>query len=631
MSLGYIVYNGKGSVTKVSPCLCRVAGLDDGAEGQRLSEILDARGEGALRGMDCPGVRGVSLLCRNGEVLRCMASVCPLDSEERSYIAELFLNDRFEEKSLEDDRHLQFLATVSHELRVPLNGIIGFTTLLENSRLDRDQRRLVERLQSSNYLLKGLIKDIIEYTRIRSAEVDLVNEAVQVDSFLSELVGLFVEQAKAKDLELSCATDERIPPQVSLPRLRVMQVLSNLLSNAIKFTEAGSVRVEASLCAADREDRIAFEVVDTGPGIAEGEQAEVFRPFGQSKASGVMRTEGSGLGLAISKGLVELMGGSLEYAPGDPCGSVFRFSIPFGEAEPDAVAEQAKPEPVVEPLPGASAEPKPDRILIVEDNHLNADIISHFMREFGYRIDWVDNGRKAVDAYEDGKYALILMDIMLPEMNGYEATEKIMEKKDPALSLPVVGVTAKVFRADHQRCMDAGMVDVVHKPIDFQRLRQVLARHLGIRGGLDSEGTRAKAGPEGEEAERPESEWPGSPPRRGGVLDRDMLEAYLARMCSSEEEKAEQMEGFVRAIEEQLGRLRKAMDRQDSSEIERLAHLLKGSLGLIGAWDMQDLALGAEGSAARAGDSFRPTHWMILLESSFHELKHRLASLGYSA
>ncbi|MEM9159527.1 MAG: response regulator, partial [Verrucomicrobiota bacterium] len=377
--------------------------------------------------------------------------------------------------------------------------------------------------------------------------------------------------------------------------------------------DSGRVVVRARLEAS----ALVFEVEDTGMGISAHDEKMIFEPFRQAKTSGFKRNEGSGLGLAISKRLARLMSGDLKYAKSITGGSLFQFRMPMVEAERvgQEVVDESK---TATEVSGVARSGK--RILVVEDNQLNADIISHFLRDYGFEFEVVDDGRKAINAYEDGKYDLILMDIMLPEVNGYEATEAILKKKADKVALPIVGVTAKVFRDDRQRCLDSGMVEVIHKPVDFDLLRSTLDRFL-----FSSESR------EGMEAYLFESNpnVSNAPMKKCGVVELRILSEYLDRMGAESGKKAV-IDKYLISVSGMLNELQESADREDHSEFERLAHSIKGSAGLVGAWDLQDMAKGAEMAASASGDSFRPGHWVTLVRESFKLVERKIYSFSPS-
>ncbi len=513
-----------------------------------------------------------------------------------------------------DTASLNFLTTVSHELRVSLNGVIGFSNLLASGELGAEQRETLGKLQSCNLLLKGLVNDILEYSRVVTSNLEMALESVRVAAFAREVCSLFSERAKRKglELELHCSVPE--DRRVELPKIRVTQVLSNLISNAIKFTDAGSVSLR---CAIDG-DALRFEVEDSGRGIPLAQSGKIFRPFVQlSSRAGAQ--EGSGLGLAISKSLAERMGGRLGLERSSASGSVFVFSLPIkrpASAEPQPSALDRAAPGGEAPAPEAGPRP-PRRVLVVEDNQLNADILRHFLRDYGVAFDVVDTGRLAVDTYSDGKYDLILMDVMLPELNGYEATEQILAASKRQPPVPIIGVTAKVFRRDQRRCIECGMVDVVHKPVDFKLLRRVLDRHLYGIGAASEPGPFASDEPfETRQV-----------PLFDGPFRRDVLEDYIERMKSSVTSREEVFLSAIKIVDTEVDRLLAAIELGENAEVSMRAHSLKGALALLGARDLLDLVKALEAQASQEGATIRTEHWCRLIYHGYVAFKQ--AALAY--
>ena len=525
---------------------------------------------------------------------------------------------------------VDFLTTVSHELRVPLNGVIGFSHLLGHTNLDREQADILAKLQSCNYLLKGLINDVLEYSRIAEERIELRFESVRLGDFVDELLGLFQEPARAKGLELKVVTEESRDLWCLLPRLRISQILSNLLSNAIKFTEKGWVRLSAKLTELDGQATLEFRVADTGPGLSEEEAHLIFEPFRQLPSG---KTEGSGLGLAICKGMAELLKGSLTVKTDCASGTCFCFSCPVtlsaagadseGPLEPSSVVEEASkalPDPLARRPDSPSCAGKPEagqRVLIVEDNVLNAEILGHFLRDCGLAVEVADTGLKAVEMFENGKYDIIFMDIMLPDLNGYEATIRILEAMDADRRVPIVGVTAKVFRQDRARCFEVGMTEVLHKPIDFKLLREVLERYVVLPSGAGK--LFSKKGREKPIAVEEASS-------RYNSFDEAVLGNYLSRMSTPANDSRKVLEQAIRVLAEEIAKLKAAEAAGNAEDISFRAHALKGAVTLLGGRDLADLSKGLELLASRGGVDLRAGHWIKLIEAAFAEFCREVES-----
>jgi len=362
-----------------------------------------------------------------------------------------------------------FLTTMSHELRTPINALVGAGVLLQDTDLTPQQRSYVDRLEIAARHMLTLIGDILDVARIEQQALRLEQTPFDLKTVITELKALFTVQAAAKGLAFSLQTPvDAIWLQGDPTRLK--QILMNLLSNAIKFTERGSVECTLVLGKKSEEGLpVTFSVTDNGIGITPQQQVHLFRPFSQADSSTSRRYGGSGLGLAISAQLVRQMGGelSVESSPGQ--GSSFSFTLEF---------------PVVEIIPTtqppASIAPRtlPDaHILLVDDDVLNQFFAQAILEKLGVRVTVADSGAVAIQQVQQQDFAIVLMDVSMPGMDGYEATRQIRQFK-PAATLPIIALTAHAIEGERERCFAAGMDDFLSKPYQLQDLQQILQRWL---------------------------------------------------------------------------------------------------------------------------------------------------------
>ncbi len=368
----------------------------------------------------------------------------------------------------------EFLANMSHEIRTPMSGAIGMVELLRMSDLAPRYREWVEVLRSSANGLLRIIDDVLDFSKIEAGRISLQAVDFSLRETVDRLMELQAEGVAEKDVELRWTVAAEVLDGLRGDPGRLRQVLLNLVSNAVKFTAEGEVALDADLESLDSDTAwVRFTVRDTGIGIAAEDRAKLFLPFSQVDSTSTRKYGGTGLGLAISKRIVEEMGGQigLESRPGE--GSTFHFLLPFERPAAGPSAQEASSREA-EPRPGR----RRHRILVAEDNAINQLIAMKYLKSLGYRADAVNNGFEALEALERRRYDLVLMDCQMPELDGYEATQRIREGETRADPLPVIAVTAHAMRGDREKCLAAGMNDFISKPYVREQLSETLNRWL---------------------------------------------------------------------------------------------------------------------------------------------------------
>ncbi len=373
----------------------------------------------------------------------------------------------------------QFLAIVSHEIRTPMNGILGTTELLLGSTLSADQRRYAKTAHRSAMVLLALIDDVLDLSRIEARKLVLHPTGVDLRALANEAVELMTVAAREKPVKLACHVSPGLPALVECDPIRLRQLLVNLLHNAVKFTERGQVTLEITLIVeTDNAVRLRFAVQDTGIGIADDQLQLVFESFTQADTSSTRRYGGSGLGLAIVKHLVELMDGQVGVQSRLGEGSTFWFELNLPKSSepatpPAPVATGAMPLDAADDTPSA-------KVLLVEDDAVNQMVVESMLAKLGCTVEVATDGAAACAAAERGRYDLILMDLHMPGMDGYQATRNI--RADESLRgvyTPIVALTADALAGDRERCIEAGMDDFVTKPISTAMLAAVVERWTG--------------------------------------------------------------------------------------------------------------------------------------------------------
>ncbi|WP_218933559.1 ATP-binding protein [Rubripirellula lacrimiformis] len=457
----------------------------------------------------------------------------------------------------------EFLANMSHEIRTPLNGILGFTELLTNKSDGNDPRKrkeYLETISASGTHLLGLINDILDLSKIEAGQLEVELSPCSPHDVINQVVSVLRARAQQKGLKLNCAWSSRVPESIVTDGGRLRQLLMNLVGNAIKFTKQGNVTIDAELdhfC-----EMLTIRVTDTGIGIPEDKQADIFSPFVQADNSVTRRYGGTGLGLAISKRLSAALGGDLRVESSEGNGSVFILNVKTGPLNSVALLDA----PPADALMGTTTHhfdqeidlPK-SNILLVEDGEINRKLVRIMLEEAGATVTTAENGWVAVNATSKATFDLILMDMQMPVMDGYTAATRM---RSDGLSTPIIALTAHAMKGDEEKCLNAGCTAYLTKPIQKAVLLGEVLDHL-TRAGI------AKVAP----TETLGGLTEASPEPPSGLKSTLPLDNVVYR---------EIVEEFVEFLQHHVAEMQSAYASENFESLAKLAHALKGAGGTAG-------------------------------------------------
>ncbi|MCR5080505.1 MAG: response regulator [Treponema sp.] len=407
------------------------------------------------------------------KVLWCFENID--EQKKREFASQKLLMDALDAAKKADHAKSTFLFNMSHDIRTPMNAILGYASLLDkNNLIDESQRRYVSGILSSGNQLLGLINSVLETARIESGKMELNEDIIFIEKVKDNIFDVFKPLSDNKKLELSVEVDVT-HSYVYADAVKINEIVMNIVSNAIKYTDHGSVKVKLTEEQTEDKDvgNYVLSVKDTGIGISEKFLPHIFESFSREKTATESNIAGTGLGLDITKKLIELMGGTIDVKSELGKGSEFICSIPFKISNEEDYRKKHEHGQIDE------YSLKDMRILLAEDNMLNADIGIEILSDYGAEVEWVKNGQACIDAlcsHDGGYYSLILMDVQMPVMDGIEATKKIrcLQDKEKA-DIAIVAMTANAFEEDRKNCLSAGMNGFISKPIRINLVMKTLS------------------------------------------------------------------------------------------------------------------------------------------------------------
>lgn len=471
---------------------------------------------------------------------------------QRSLIEELNIAEQ--KASVAAQTKENFLANMSHEIRTPLSGILGFTNLLQKRPLDETSKEFVSSIQRSGENLMAIINDILDLSKIEAGMMRITKGIFSINGLVNSVETFFIERAKEKGLTISSKIDLSIPDTLNGDATRLTQILVNLIGNAIKFTHQGNISIEIyNKKQTETEVIVGFKVSDTGIGIDKEKLSEVFERFNQGEDSTTRNYGGTGLGLSIVKSLIRLQKGDIEVTSEQGKGTTFHFYIPYTIAE-----EQLNVVPVVDNNYFKYQSNAPLKVLIVDDNVINQSLMKHLLSQWNIDFDVASNGLEAVEYLSNKDCDLVLMDIQMPQMDGYVATQKIREELN--LNTPIIAMTAHALAGERERCMSRGMNEYISKPIKEDELFKLIS-NFGLK--------------DAEKAETQTEETASS---------YEFIELSYMKSISNDDKDFERTvtQQFLDKVPTHLQELKLAYDNKDFKLLKLRAHDLKSSVAIMG-------------------------------------------------
>jgi PAS domain S-box-containing protein len=474
-----IIANKKGEIEWVNDSFTRLSGytLQEIKQGERalfkiINDIISQREKKSNKnnGKKIPASYERECFTKGGKRYWVISTITPVLDEngeiERIIIIDTDITQRkhIEEELVRTNSiKEQFLANMSHEIRTPMNAIVGFTDLLLKTDPTPEQKQYIDAVKTSGRNLIVIINDILDFSKIGSGKITFEQIEFDLRHLISTLTELMLPKSMEKNIRISTKIDRRVPSQLVGDPTRLNQILLNLVGNAIKFTEKGGVTIVADFVSENKENiQLRFSVIDTGIGIPQNKQAYIFEGFTQATNDTNRKYGGTGLGLTIVKQLVELQGGTIAVQSRVDSGSRFILNFKFKKTLPENVVPGKLFNKKIE-LPNVERL----NVLLVEDNTLNQILAKKVLTNWNWNVDVADNGLIAVQKVKNHMYDIILMDIQMPEMDGYETTQYIRERTSlDKRNIPIIAITAHAISGEAEKCYMVGMNDYLSKPFD---------------------------------------------------------------------------------------------------------------------------------------------------------------------
>jgi PAS domain S-box-containing protein len=458
----------------------------------------------------------------------------------------------------------QFLANMSHEIRTPINGISGMINLLSETTSEEERQQYLNAIKNSTESLKVIINDILDLSVIESGKLRFEIIGFNIKYQLSAVLDTFLYTSKEKGIELNYLIAPEVPSVLLGDPSRLNQVLINLIGNAIKFTHVGEIKINVSL---DKENGkfsyVKFQVSDTGVGIPDDKILHIFDSFTQADASVTRRYGGTGLGLTIVKQIVELQNGTINVESKENQGTVFTFIIPYETGQTKDLIHPHKSSEFKEIVKHSF---KNLKILLVEDNDINRLYATNILKKWDCIVEGAENGYIGVEKLKNADYDIVLMDVQMPIMDGYEATRKIRQSLDSSKrEIPIIALTANAIKGDNEKCFQVGMNDYLSKPFHPEALYKVISKHVN-KNQLEANSNKED------------------------ILTNVINLTYLINICNGDQVFIKDMiETFIKNIPITLNEMQKLAAESNWTGVSDLAHKMKPSFTFVGLESAKEL------------------------------------------
>ncbi len=451
-----------------------------------------------------------------------------------------------------------FMANMSHEIRTPMNAILGFTNLLQKEPLNKKSQEFVNSIQNSGESLLTIINDILDFSKIEAGMMRIESNPFSLRGLLHSVETMFAARIQPKNIRLTVEVEKSIPDVLKGDAVRLTQIMVNLVNNSIKFTNSGDIKITVTTEKKEEDSiNVSFSVKDTGIGIPPNKIDTIFERFQQADEDTTRKYGGTGLGLSIVKQLVELQNGTIRVSSVQNVGTEFVFTIPY------AISKELSGRDSQKILTNDEKQLKESniKILVAEDNAMNQSLMKHLLDDWNLDFDIVNNGDEAIEALKQKKYSLVLMDIQMPQMDGYTATMKI--RNELKSDVPIIAMTAHAMAGEREKCLSYGMNEYIPKPIRENVLFKIINNLLKTGGGTAGR----------------ENENDNSSGHTDKVLDLGYLKELSGGNAAFEVNMIEQ---FLQQLPGELETLQNAFNKKNYAGVAQIAHNMKTSVSFMG-------------------------------------------------